>query len=101
MLLGGNCQAQGALFMQKLAVVLRYGESLGHLTLPGVQRLEVRFGGVIRGIDKGIRGMTIWGSREIRCKPADTYGEHYPHGVQTVEVSNLPATSSGCPRGRG
>jgi FK506-binding protein 1 len=51
---------------------------------------DVGEGRMIRGIDNGVRGMTVGESREIRCEPADAYGERDPQGVQTVEVSKLP-----------
>lgn len=47
-------------------------------------------GQMIPGFDKGVVGMRVGESKELRLPPADAYGEHDSRGVQEVPLDKLP-----------
>jgi len=47
-------------------------------------------GQMIPGFDKGVVGMKVGETRELRLEPGDAYGEHDPRGVQQVALDRLP-----------
>lgn len=47
-------------------------------------------GEMIPGFDKGVQGMTVGETKQLRLEPADAYGEHRPEGVQEVPKDRMP-----------
>mmetsp|Transcript_20919 Transcript_20919/g.43432 ORF Transcript_20919/g.43432 Transcript_20919/m.43432 type:complete len:284 (-) Transcript_20919:106-957(-) len=59
----------------------------------GKQPLAFTVGGgqMIPGFDKGVAGMKVGETKQLRLEPADAYGDHDPQGVQEVPLDRLPA----------
>lgn len=51
---------------------------------------ELGAGQMIPGFDKGVKGMTVGETKQLRMQPDDAYGEHDPRGVQEVPLERLP-----------
>jgi FK506-binding protein 1 len=51
---------------------------------------RVGAGQMIPGFDKGVLGMKVGESKELKLAPADAYGEHNPAGVQKVPMDAMP-----------
>eukprot|EP00931_Biecheleriopsis_adriatica_P108623 TRINITY_DN82966_c0_g1_i1.p1 TRINITY_DN82966_c0_g1~~TRINITY_DN82966_c0_g1_i1.p1 ORF type:complete len:326 (-),score=54.74 TRINITY_DN82966_c0_g1_i1:50-952(-) len=47
-------------------------------------------GQMIPGFDKGVVGMRVGETKQLRLEPADAYGDHDPRGVQEVPLERLP-----------
>lgn len=47
-------------------------------------------GRMIPGFDKGVRGMKVGETKQLRLEPQDAYGEHDSRGVREVPLDRLP-----------
>ena len=47
-------------------------------------------GQMIAGFDKGVLGMRVGESKELKLPPVDAYGEHDSRGVQELPLDRLP-----------
>lgn len=79
-------------FKVKLEYVGKLDDGTVFDSSEGRQPLAFTVGGgrMIPGFDKGVVGMRVGETRQLRLEPADAYGEHDERGVQEVPLNRLP-----------